>query len=89
MFGPCIPAVYYHFCGFGTIPIMFLYEEEKEIIAKSDQEYIDKVVEQKRKLMPWEWETEIQNEDDAWAQVWQDGKGNKAVITKELIKRCR
>lgn len=82
-FGPVVPNVYYYFCGFGSMPISnlagtFLIEEDKDAI--------DRIVEAKRELDPWDMVSETHRAGGAWAQVYNNGLGIRQVIPTELIK---
>lgn len=51
-FGFCVPNVYYYFCGFGVMPITLTYDIH---IDSKDVAIVNPIVEEKRKLLPWEW----------------------------------
>lgn len=80
-FGPVVPEVYYHFCGYGAMPI----EAEYDNINISDSD-VDSIVEEKRKLNPWDMVREVQKAGGAWEQTYRQGSGNCQVIPKELIR---
>ncbi len=82
-FGPVVPAVYYRFCGFGAMPITRQYDET---ISLEDQAMIDPIVEEKRSLYPWDMVNDTHRPGGAWAQTYQNGKGNGEVIPLSLIK---
>lgn len=85
-FGPVVPNVYYTFCGFGAMPISV---SNKPIIKMNEQDrrIVDHIVESKRILDPWDLVKETHRADGAWAETYQDGKGNYSVISKERIKQ--
>lgn len=83
-FGPVVPAVYYHFCGFGAMPISNLYGEYS--VKNCDVEIIDKIVREKRILDPWVMVAETHKPNGAWDQTYQGGVGNHTVIPNELIR---
>ena len=83
-FGPVVPNVYYYYCGYGAMPISI--SKETFEINKSDSPYIDKIVEQKRELNPWDMVAETHKEDGAWAKIYRKGLGNHSVIPTDLIK---
>lgn len=85
-FGPVVPVVYYHFCGFGAMPITTTYTVSD--ISPEYQTIIDSVVEKKRCLDPWEMVKETHKTDGAWHQVYKNGEGNHKEIPLELIKRA-
>ena len=55
-------------------------------IAFSDAIFVDKIVEEKRKLNPWDMVEETHKDDGAWSKVYRDGLGNHCIIPTELIK---
>ena len=83
-FGPVVPNVYYHYCGYGAMPISIT--KENFTILSSDASYIDKIVEEKRVLDPWDLVAETHKEDGAWAKIYRKGLGNHCVIPTDLIK---
>lgn len=83
-FGPVVPNVYYHFCGFGAMPISIPYDEVS--ISGEDACNIDRIVEEKRILDPWDMVEETHKPNGAWARIYQDGRGNHQVIPIELIR---
>jgi len=84
-FGPVVPNVYYHFCGFGAMPITTVYNI---FIEEEDSEIIDEIVETKRELKPWDLVAETHKPDGAWSRTYKDGAGNRKVISRELIKEA-
>ena len=84
-FGPVVPNVYYHYCGYGAMPISLLYENY--LIRKPyDKKRIDSVVEIKRDLDPWIMVSETHKPSGAWAKVYRGGLGNHRIIPVDLIK---
>lgn len=83
-FGPVVPDVYYHYCGYGAMPITILCKYED--IEGCDQKYINPIVESKRILYPWDLVEDTHKEGGAWAQVYKDGEGNHHSIPTDLIK---
>lgn len=81
-FGPVVPNVYYHFCGYGAMPITITYDCIN--IAEQDKSYIDKIVEEKRDLDPWELVSETHKNGSAWGKSYKYGCKN--VINIDLIK---
>ena len=85
-FGPVVPNVYYHFCVFGAMPITNTYESID--IEPEDLQTINRIVEEKRKLDPWDMVEETHKKNGAWDQVYQNGIGNHKVIPHSLIKEA-
>ena len=83
-FGPVVPNVYYKFCGYGAMPITSSYDNS--VIDLSDAKIIDKIVDEKKSLDPWDLVADTHKEDGAWAQIYQGGIGNHQIIPLELIK---
>lgn len=83
-FGPVVPNVYYHYCGYGSmlITIPCSYDE----VDKEDRKAIDSIVEEKRDLKPWELVEDTHKENSAWAQTYKNGLGYRNVISNKLIK---
>ncbi len=60
-FGPVVPNVYFHFSGFGAMPIVMEYDhigfEEKENL-------IDTIVDSKKLLYPWDLVAETHKQEE-------------------------
>lgn len=84
-FGPVVPEVYYHFCGFGAMPIFSTYEIMFPLENKED---IDLIVEEKRVLKPWDLVEETHKPDGAWSKVYRNGEGNHEIIPVDLIRKA-
>ncbi|MFW6024951.1 MAG: Panacea domain-containing protein [Candidatus Woesearchaeota archaeon] len=82
-FGPVVPEVYYHYCGFGSMAITMNYEIN---IDADDASQIDTVVEEKRCKNPWDLVEETHSEGKAWNTVYRSGLGNHMTIPVELIR---
>lgn len=88
-FGPVIRGVYYDYCINGPYPITDIFEENEKFISKDIKKIIDKVIRtkiRKIKTKPWDIAKYIQREEGAWNIVYDNGNGNKKIISKELIK---
>ena len=72
-FGPVVPDVYYHFCGFGSLPIRMKYETSLE---PKDCIIID----------PWDMVDDTHMKGKAWDTVYRNGAGNRLEIPRELIR---
>lgn len=83
-FGPVVPNVYYHYCGYGAMPIFFTCETFE--IESKDKTSIDKIIEEKRTLSPWALVAETHKPGGAWDQIYQKGVGNHQTIPTSLIK---
>ena len=83
-FGPVVPNVYYHYCGYGAMPISF--SSIKYDVAKEDKQLIDSIVESKRVLAPWDLVEETHKKGGAWDKTYKNGSGSHEVIPTELIK---
>ena len=82
-FGPAVPIVYYEFAGSGAMPIDAKYDT---FIKWNDRERIDRIVEEKRALNPWDLVAESHRPCGPWASIYQDGKGYRHVIPIDLIR---
>lgn len=85
-FGPVVPNVYYHFCGFGAMPITIKSLNSACTIKDEDKALVDTIIESKRRLDPWELVSETHKPEGAWAQIYRNGEGNHEIIPVELIK---
>lgn len=83
-FGPVVPNVYYHYCGYGAMPISSTHE--RFAIEVKDEDVINKIVESKRSLDPWTMVAETHKANGAWDQIYKKGLGNHQVIPIDLIK---
>ena len=83
-FGPVVPNVYDHYCGYGAMPISF--SSIKYDVAKEDKQLIDSLVESKRVLAPWDLVEETHKKGGAWDKTYKNGSGSHEVIPTELIK---
>ncbi len=83
-FGPVVPDVYYHYCGYGAMPISSAFE--KFNIDDKDKNAINTIVESKRILDPWTMVAETHKVNGAWDQIYKKGLGNHQVIPIDLIK---
>lgn len=84
-FGPVVSVVYYHYCHFGGMPIFI--KEPSVGIDSSDQMMIDNIIENKRRLDPWNMVADTHLPGGAWDQIYRNGQGNRREIPRELIKR--
>lgn len=78
-FGPVVPVVYYHFCGYGSMSIDSIYDTDIK------NTLVDKIVVEKRELNPWDMVNETHKEGGAWDTTYKNGQGNHCVITPSLI----
>lgn len=85
-FGPVVPNVYYHYCGYGAMPIFMATSEGDGNISECDAHHIDSIVESKRILNPWDMVEETHKPGGAWDKVYRNGLGNHCVIPVELIR---
>lgn len=83
-FGPVVPNVYYHYCGYGAMPISINCDAPE--LSEFDKIIVDKIVEEKRLLDPWDMVRETHKPDGAWAKIYQNGSGNHCTIPTQLIK---
>ena len=83
-FGPVVPNVYDHYCGYGAMPISF--SSIKYDVAKEVKQLIDSIVESKRVLAPWDLVEETHKKGGAWDKTYKNGSGSHEVIPTELIK---
>lgn len=82
--GPVVPNIYFHFCGFGAMPISMSRDAVPNLSI--DKNIIDNIVNTKRSLTPWEAVKEIHKTTGAWSKVYDNGKGRQCIIPANLIK---
>lgn len=83
-FGPVVPSVYYHYCGYGAMPIT--NSTESFPVELSFNQTINNIIEIKRQLSPWQLVAETHRPDGAWSKVYQNGQGNHRIMPLRLIK---
>lgn len=82
--GPVVRSVYNRYCVFGAADI---YEVEKTTVRFSDSEYniINKIVEEKRNLKPWDLVEDTHQKGKAWSLIYRNGLGERKIIPKGVI----
>lgn len=80
-FGPVIEDVYFKYCGFGASPIYRIYNI---LVSIQYKKIMDKIIEEKRELPPWDLVEETHKVGGAWEITFNGGRNN--IITKELIR---
>lgn len=86
MFGPVVRSVYNKYCGFGSMKIKANYDEYYDF-GDNDKKIIDNIVEEKRVLKPWDLVDDTHADGKAWSRIYNDGRGNKEVIPKNVIQQ--
>lgn len=84
-FGPVVPNVYFHFCGFGAMPVFI--SRGTVLNLSTDKNIIDNIVDTKRSLTSWEAAKETHKTTGAWSKVYDNGKGSQHIIPVDLIKK--
>lgn len=82
-FGPVVPVVYKKYCGFGALPIRVKYDISKKI---DHTDVINPIVEEKRKLNPWDLVYDTHSQGKAWDLIYKNGIGDHQIIPIDLIK---
>ena len=82
-FGPVVSEVYRYFCGFGSFPIFYLFEESK--ISTDDLKIIDRIVQEKRAVNVWDLVADTHTKGKSWDLIYRDGIGSGDIIPKGLI----
>lgn len=82
-FGPVIREVYNLYCGFGATPITMKFNIS---LSQDYIEIINPIIEEKREKEFWILAEEINNQEKAWAKIYNNGLGNHDIIPKKLIK---
>lgn len=83
-FGPVVPDVYYEFCSYGSMPIIMNYAINLDL-DKSCNCDIDKIVEEKRRLNPWDLVEDTHKKGGAWNKTYTE-IGSRRVINPDWIK---
>lgn len=81
--GAIVPSVYFHFCGFGAMSIFMTYDDENIEDIIKDKDRIDKLINENRANFPWELMSD--RNKNSWEKVYQNGKGDKHIITYGMI----
>ena len=82
-YGPVVPKVYFEFCSYGSMRIDEKYNVKIENQIKC---IIDPIIESLRKESPWELVQKTHFEGGAWDTVYKNGRGNRDIISLELIR---
>ncbi|MCI9005540.1 MAG: DUF4065 domain-containing protein [Lachnospiraceae bacterium] len=82
-FGPVVPDVYYHYCGFGSMHIRMRYDTN---ICLEYRTIINPIVDNKRLLNPWNMVEDTHKQGKAWDYIYNNGLGNHHIIPKNIIK---
>ena len=77
--GPVILSVYNYFCGSGAQKIMTSFKTDIQW-NELDKIIIDQIINEKRELLPWEFNEEIMYKNSPYDITWQNGKGNWQII---------
>ncbi len=85
-FGPVVPKVYYAFCHYGAMPIIRL-GKEVDLDEDIDRDLVDRTIEEKRNVEPWDLVMETHKEGGAWDKIFNKGIGYRRYIPKELIRK--
>lgn len=83
-FGPVVPTVYYFFCFYGSMKITIIYQTN---LDSNDQKIINDIVQKKRLVNPWDLVEETHVLNGAWDRTYQNGLGNKKIISHDLIRK--
>lgn len=87
-FGCVVPCIYYHFSFFGSKTIRVEFDNWEKLIGEDNLsvDIINKVIEEKREMNPWELVKDVQKKGGAWDITYNNGEGLKQVIPIKLIK---
>ncbi|MCM1167576.1 MAG: DUF4065 domain-containing protein [Lachnospiraceae bacterium] len=85
-FGPVVPKVYYAFCHYGAMPIIRI-GNNTDFDEDVDRDLVDRTIEEKRNMDPWDLVTETHKEGGAWETIFNGGVGYRRYIPKDLIRR--
>ncbi|MFP5528184.1 Panacea domain-containing protein [Peptococcus simiae] len=82
-FGPVIPSVYYNFSGYGGLKIPI---SEGKYIDFSGRDLVDQVCMESTLIEAWELLEMSHEKEGAWHRVYNNGKGNRDVISPAVMK---
>lgn len=86
VFGPCIPEVYYHFCGYGAMKIANFHRYDEKPFSQEELADMDETV------MMWRGHPHYALSDiccrpgKAWSKIYAGGAGLKHVIPLALMR---
>lgn len=83
-YGPVIPSVYRMFSLFGGMKINRIVHEDI-CVDSVTKRFINPIIEKYSSYAAWDLVSMTHRKGDAWDQVFQNGKGNKYPIPKDLI----
>lgn len=69
-YGPVVPEVYHHFCSFGATRICSLYESERNIFSREEENLVNRVINVCSSLEPWELVERSHQIGSPWARVY-------------------
>lgn len=82
-FGPVVPKSYYKYAVFGPAPLT-MFSVPKIDLTNEERVDIDRIIEEKAVLSPWDMMTDTQQKDKAWNMYYQTNERN--VIPKNAMK---
>lgn len=83
-YGPVVPSVYKTFSLFGGMKINRKIKMDASIDPETCN-VIDPIIEECSSYAAWDLVSKTHRCGGAWDQVFQNGKGNRSTIAKELI----
>lgn len=84
-FGPVAPIVYSQYCGFGSLPIKERYPEVNIEMTEDEKVKVNQIITENRSKRPWELVAETHKAGMAWSRTFDEGRGIRKTISKELI----
>ena len=87
-FGPVVPEVYDEYRIYGGRTIVWIPDAHDNVAWKDekDKKLIDNIVEEKRKLDPWDMVQETHKEGGVWAKIYAGGEGAYHEIPVEMLR---
>lgn len=82
-----MPNVYYHYAGFGAMPITSIVLRDGKVEA-DDKLLIDRIVAEKSALEPWELDSDCCPAVGAW-RVVVDNLRDKGILLEEIKKEAQ
>lgn len=84
-FGPVVPEVYYHYSGFGAMPITIELSPNVSLNSE-DKSKVDEIVDKLRSYSPWELVEITHKPGGAWDKAVQTGCGYHDIIPISAIR---
>ena len=89
-FGAAIPDIYYHYCGYGCMPIDSRRASAvlPDDISADEYDVIDDVIKRECNFDPWDFKHLLYEDTSVWAEAWRASSGkHHEIITTDMMRR--